>query len=90
MNNDLLCCIGVGHPALDKVVRVTGKLGIKTKLTGAGGGGCAFSLIPNSRERLGSESSSLLVDQAIEKLKQNGYQCLPSLLGGPGLTFHTL
>ena len=45
MNHHLLCAIGVGHAALDQVVSITREEGLPTKLTGAGGGGCAFTVL---------------------------------------------
>ncbi len=47
MNQCLLGALGVSHVTLDQIVMVTGRHGAHTKLTGAGGGGCAFTLIPN-------------------------------------------
>jgi mevalonate kinase len=45
-NNILLArTLGVGHDMLDAACRATAR-GMPSKLTGAGGGGCAFSLIP--------------------------------------------
>jgi mevalonate kinase len=37
INHKLLCCLGVGHPALEKIVQLSEKYGFHTKLTGAGG-----------------------------------------------------
>ncbi|XP_069135735.1 mevalonate kinase-like isoform X2 [Argopecten irradians] len=45
MNQGLLNTLGVGHPRLDRVCEVTACSGLHSKLTGAGGGGCAFCLI---------------------------------------------
>jgi len=44
INQGLLNAIGVGHPKLDTVAKITKKIGW-TKLTGAGGGGCALTLL---------------------------------------------
>eukprot|EP01114_Cavostelium_apophysatum_P014500 TRINITY_DN3780_c0_g1_i2.p1 TRINITY_DN3780_c0_g1~~TRINITY_DN3780_c0_g1_i2.p1 ORF type:complete len:393 (-),score=52.13 TRINITY_DN3780_c0_g1_i2:152-1330(-) len=44
-NHELLGRLGVGHPALDKVCETTQRFGFPSKLTGAGGGGCALTLI---------------------------------------------
>ena len=45
MNQQLLNAIGVGHTSLDTVVQTTARHGLHTKLTGAGGGGCAYTLL---------------------------------------------
>lgn len=37
--------MGVGHPALDTLCRVTLAKGLHSKLTGAGGGGCGITLL---------------------------------------------
>lgn len=47
INHHLLNAIGVGHPSLDKIHHVTLNAGLGSKLTGGGGGGCAFILIPS-------------------------------------------
>ena len=49
MNHQLLSCLGVSHPSIEKVVSITREKGLHTKLTGAGGGGVVTSLItPNT------------------------------------------
>ena len=45
INQQLLNSIGVGHESLDAVCRATAKRGFRSKLTGAGGGGCAWTLL---------------------------------------------
>lgn len=37
--------MGVGHPSLDTLCRVTMNRGLHSKLTGAGGGGCGITLL---------------------------------------------
>ena len=44
INQGLLNSIGVGHEKLDTVCRIAKEIGW-TKLTGAGGGGCALTLL---------------------------------------------
>lgn len=49
VNNYLLYALGVGHPALNKVFELSSGIGqFPCKLTGAGGGGCAITLLPSS------------------------------------------
>jgi mevalonate kinase len=45
-NHGLLNALGVGHPSLDCVVAAARTAKLPAKLTGAGGGGCAFAVIP--------------------------------------------
>lgn len=42
----LLCALGVGHASLETVCTLAAGEGVMSKLTGAGGGGCAISLLP--------------------------------------------
>ncbi|KAK6968683.1 mevalonate kinase [Biomphalaria glabrata] len=51
LNHNLLNAMGVGHASLDQVVAVTKKYGLHSKLTGAGGGGCAYVLIPSVKHQ---------------------------------------
>jgi len=46
MNGHLLNTLGAGHPSLDTVHSVARRHHLHVKLTGAGGGGCAFAIIP--------------------------------------------
>jgi mevalonate kinase len=49
MNHSLLCTLGVSHPSLNAITNLTEslyeELQCSTKLTGAGGGGCAFTFL---------------------------------------------
>ena len=40
-----MCAVGVGHPSLTTVVEESAVCGMSAKLTGAGGGGCAITLV---------------------------------------------
>ncbi|KAJ7400699.1 Mevalonate kinase [Pitangus sulphuratus] len=46
INQHHLNVLGVGHPSLDRLCQVTASHGLHSKLTGAGGGGCAITLLP--------------------------------------------
>ena len=45
MNQKHLDFLGVSHPTIDTICRVAHKHRLSAKLTGAGGGGCAFVLL---------------------------------------------
>lgn len=47
MNHGLLQCMGVSHASIETVLRTTLKYKLASKLTGAGGGGCVLTLLPN-------------------------------------------
>ena len=48
-NHACLVALGVSHPSLETIKDTTARspYGLHTKLTGAGGGGCAVTLIPD-------------------------------------------
>lgn len=48
-NHELLVSLGVGHPKLEEIRILTKQGGLVTKLTGAGGGGCAVTILPDRR-----------------------------------------
>lgn len=79
INHGLLVSLGVSHPRLERVRELVDHAGIGwTKLTGAGGGGCAITLMKNdlSAERL----------QKLEQdLDDEGYQRFKTTLGGDGV-----
>lgn len=73
-----MCELGVGHITLDKVCKITFSYGFHTKLTGAGGGGCAITLLhPDTSPELISNLSSLL--------EKEGFQCFQVEIGGDGV-----
>ena len=47
MNQGLLQSMGVSHSSIETVLRTTLKYKLASKLTGAGGGGCVLTLLPN-------------------------------------------
>eukprot|EP01027_Heterolobosea_sp_BB2_P008293 GEZU01012297.1.p1 GENE.GEZU01012297.1~~GEZU01012297.1.p1 ORF type:complete len:412 (+),score=85.17 GEZU01012297.1:92-1327(+) len=81
VNHHLLCGIGVGHEKLDTVCRVTRRFGLHSKLTGAGGGGCAFTLLP-----VGISSATL--HEVTKALQAEGFEVFEASIGCPGLSFH--
>jgi mevalonate kinase len=86
MNHSILNALGVGHPSLDAVITASLERGFASKLTGAGGGGCAFVLLPpkdldTSRE----EAVTSLIDELQGTL---GYTCFETKVGGYGVLLH--
>jgi mevalonate kinase len=88
INQGLLNSVGVGHEKLNSVARIANDIGW-TKLTGAGGGGCALTLLKNGFVFL---LCCLIIDvtvheeQAVEKLLQNeGFRPFEVNLGGHGV-----
>eukprot|EP01147_Barroeca_monosierra_P004280 gene4280-6597_t len=79
MNHQLLNAIGVGHPALDKIVTLSQSMGFAAKLTGAGGGGCAFILLQPSHE-------SQFQQKLLQALDEHGLKYWLTTLGGSGVT----
>ncbi|KAL4223653.1 hypothetical protein ACF0H5_017121 [Mactra antiquata] len=82
MNQHLLQTIGVSHPELDKICDITKKYGLHSKLTGAGGGGCAFTLLtPNLKEET--------LNSVIQELKAEGFHCFETDVGTSGVLIET-
>jgi mevalonate kinase len=79
-NHAHLRTLGVSHPSLEAVVRTTAAppFGLTTKLTGAGGGGCAVTLIPDAFPD--AHMNALLAG-----LETLGAEPHLTTLGGPGL-----
>uniref|UniRef100_A0A8C6Q6L9 Mevalonate kinase n=1 Tax=Nothobranchius furzeri TaxID=105023 RepID=A0A8C6Q6L9_NOTFU len=82
INQHLLNVMGVGHPALDMVCRVTLAKGLHSKLTGAGGGGCGITL-------LRPETDSAIIQSTMQDLKDCGFDCWETSIGGPGVQQHS-
>lgn len=83
-NHGHLRTLGVSHPSLEAVVQTTAEpFGLATKLTGAGGGGCAVTLIPD-------EFDDAALASLVAELKALGAQPHLTTLGGPGLCVHRL
>ncbi|KZS92485.1 cystathionine beta-lyase [Sistotremastrum niveocremeum HHB9708] len=78
-NHDHLVVLGVSHPVLEDIRAKTREPhGLRTKLTGAGGGGCAVTLVPDA-----FQESAL---QDVQKsLIEAGYKPYTTSVGGTGL-----
>ena len=97
-NHHLLCALGVGHPALSAVVEASEVRGMSCKLTGAGGGGCAITLLPldkyidsdSERQDVTDtlnlvEASGALVSDLEAALATLGFETFESSLAGRGV-----
>ncbi|XP_017564800.1 mevalonate kinase [Pygocentrus nattereri] len=82
INQHHLNVMGVGHSSLDTLCRVTLAHGLHSKLTGAGGGGCGITL-------LRPETEPSVVQAAVQELKEAGFECWETSLGGPGVLLHS-
>ncbi|KAI9501111.1 Mevalonate kinase [Coemansia spiralis] len=81
MNHGLLATLGVSHPKLERIREITGAAGLASKLTGAGGGGCALTFVPNSI--VGSRA----VAKVATDLENEGLECYQTIVGGAGVSF---
>lgn len=79
INHGLLVSLGVSHPGLEIIRNLTTELQVgETKLTGAGGGGCALTFLNN-------EASEQDVAQFRDTLHEKyNYQTFETTLGGIG------
>ncbi|CAD6244752.1 GSCOCG00013456001-RA-CDS [Cotesia congregata] len=78
VNHGLLASCQVSHPALEKICAVARENKLKAKMTGAGGGGYAYVLLPP-----GVEEEK--VQQVTETMQGYGFLVTRSSLGGPGV-----
>lgn len=86
MNHQLLCALGVSAPALEQVCAITEQDGLPTKLTGAGGGGCAFTVLGG--ESISDEAAAHAA-RAKQTLEGCGFQCFETVVGGQGALWHS-
>ena len=85
VNQGLLASLGVSHPSLDTICNASAKYGYASKLTGAGGGGCAFSLLGVGNEIVqGGDSKGL----RIELEKKHKFTVQVGVAGGVGVAIH--
>lgn len=97
-NHAHLVSLGVSHPALEEIREKTAAhpYRLSTKLTGAGGGGCAVTLIPDGAVparssildfmlTLSTDFSDEALQQLITALEEDGYRAYVTAVGGSGL-----
>ncbi|EDO36115.1 predicted protein [Nematostella vectensis] len=82
VNQQLLSLFGVSHPSLDSLCHMTSKYGLHTKLTGAGGGGCAITLIPPGTDK---DKVAELMNKLQKEFK---YKVWQTPLGSRGVIVH--
>ncbi|XP_048370978.1 mevalonate kinase [Sphaerodactylus townsendi] len=82
INQHHLNVMGVGHSSLDKVCQLTASHGLHSKLTGAGGGGCAVTL-------LRPDTTPPVVEAAVRDLSDCGFECWETDIGAPGICAHS-
>ena len=100
VNHGLLTALGVSHPKLERLRYLVDQAGVGwTKLTGAGGGGCAITLLkpttpPSSAQQLNGEAAheppvgvgkSQSMEVLLEQLKDEGFERYKITLGGDGV-----
>ncbi|CAG8540678.1 12310_t:CDS:2 [Dentiscutata erythropus] len=80
MGHHLLNSLGVGHPSLDKVREIAAQYDLHTKLTGAGGGGCAVTFIRNDvpKEKVENVKKDL-------NASPHCFECYETSIGGHGV-----
>ncbi|KZT07708.1 cystathionine beta-lyase [Laetiporus sulphureus 93-53] len=79
-NHAHLVSLGVSHPSLETIRSTTAseRFGLSTKLTGAGGGGCAVTLVPD-------DFRDLSLQALISALEGSGFRTYTTSVGGSGL-----
>lgn len=84
INHSLLASLGVSHPRLERLRYLVDQAGVGwTKLTGAGGGGCAITLLkPRSEAGEGGRSA---LNKLEKQLDAEHFQRYETALGGDGV-----
>ncbi len=102
-NHALLASLGVSHPALEAIRAVTAAapFGLHTKLTGAGGGGCTVTLLPDGKIEssvnltIRYSAFSWLIDfksssisPVLDAIREAGFDPYLTCIGGKGMGIH--
>ncbi|KIJ66660.1 hypothetical protein HYDPIDRAFT_127875 [Hydnomerulius pinastri MD-312] len=84
-NHELLVQLRVSHESLETVRNITGAepYNLATKLTGAGGGGCAVTLVPEDFPS--SSLTSLVTSLESKRFTSENFKTYLTEVGGPGL-----
>lgn len=82
LNNDLLRTIGVSHVTLEHITQICDRHGVASKLTGAGGGGYAFAVLPSEPLAAGEADR---VQALCEALTVAGFEWQRTSVGGAGV-----
>ncbi|EME80344.1 uncharacterized protein MYCFIDRAFT_156106 [Pseudocercospora fijiensis CIRAD86] len=93
INHGLLISLGVSHPRLERLRYLVDQAGVGwTKLTGAGGGGCAITLLKPPEEKaangdLNGEAATTLtpMEELDAALQAEGFIKYTTTLGGDGV-----
>ncbi|KAI9480146.1 Mevalonate kinase [Coemansia sp. RSA 989] len=78
LNHGMLSTLGVSHLSLERIREITAMHNMASKLTGAGGGGCALTLVP-------STASDETVENVKLMLAEEGFKCYQTTVGGAGV-----
>ncbi|KAH3887485.1 mevalonate kinase-like isoform X2 [Dreissena polymorpha] len=81
INQNLLQAMGVSHHRLNRICEITLKHGLHSKLTGAGGGGCTYTLITPA-------TSADDLEKVQVELCSEGFECFLANICSNGVTCH--
>ena len=84
VNNNLLRALGVSHAKLEEIFRISEANGFHSKLTGAGGGGCALIFLPADYRNLENYKN------LTKNLSDSGFLWMKTTIGGNGVEFKKL
>lgn len=83
INQGLLYSLGASHNRLQEICSVCLEYGLSAKLTGAGGGGCAFAFLP-------SDFKKDMFVKLVDELTHKNYEVFEVKLGEEGVRLEDL